>query len=138
MILGLSVSKDKIDSKKFYKQLIENNIHNLDTKENLDIAEKILQKEFNKNYLSEQQIKEFFEIGKKEEINKEKIAKKQAKENKIFLYIILSIVAIFLLVKIGTAATKPNWNDLSDKEKQEAEWAYEVKEFIDDYKKDNG
>lgn len=136
-VLSINVAKDVKISHSLYLELYENGIDNINSEKNLKVASTILSEKYNKDNLTEQQIREFYNVGKNEEVNKEQNLKKQSKSTKILVYFILFIIAIFVLIKVGGAVNKPNWGDLSEQEKQEAEWAYEMKEFIDDYKENN-
>lgn len=52
---------------------------------------------------------------------------------KIIFFVVLIILAIITAQK----EEKTKWSDLSDKEKANAEWAYEVKEYQKEYEKNN-
>lgn len=51
----------------------------------------------------------------------------------IFMVILGAIILFMMMVN----DSKPKWSDLSDKEKAQAEWAYEVKQYQKEYEKKN-
>ena len=52
----------------------------------------------------------------------------------VIFFIICTVVAFFMA---EADSGKRKWSDLSDKEKAQAEWAYEVKQYQKEYEKNN-
>ena len=55
----------------------------------------------------------------------------------LWLKIGIAIFGIIIFFMLMASDSKPKWSELSDKEKAQAEWAYEVKQYQKEYEKKN-
>ena len=53
----------------------------------------------------------------------------------VFVVAIIAIIAMIFSGGSDSSSSKRSWSDLSDVEKDNARWAYEVKQAIDSYNK---